>query len=235
MQNCGKFADDIFKFIFFDENVWISLKISLKCVPRVQINNIAALVQIIAWHRPDDKPLSEPMMFSSLMHIYIIRPQWVKPILNLFTKNDTWISGHEDTCPGYQSIHFELIRCAFKFNIRLNKQAHDYVRRWNHSSHNWPFVHRTHPVTGEFPSQKASYASFDVFFDVSINRLLNKHLSFQWFEMPCRSYHIIVMPLSVWYKTKFGSQNFGYQLWCLFGNICNVFKNMFNVPLMIMW
>ena len=39
---------------------------------------------------------------------------------------------------------------------------------------------------------------------------------------------------SVWYKTKFGSQNFGYQLWCHFCNICNVFKNMFNVPLMIM-
>ena len=39
---------------------------------------------------------------------------------------------------------------------------------------------------------------------------------------------------TVWYKTKFGSQNFGYQLWCLFCNICNVFKNMFNVPLIIM-
>ena len=29
--------------------------------------------------------------------------------------------------------------------------------------------------------------------------------------------------------------NFGYQLWCLFCNICNVFKNMFSVPLVIMW
>ena len=41
--------------------------------------------------------------------------------------------------------------------------------------------------------------------------------------------------LSVWYKTKFGSQNFGYQLWCLFCNRCNVFKNMINVGLIIMW
>ena len=41
--------------------------------------------------------------------------------------------------------------------------------------------------------------------------------------------------LAVWYKTKFGSQNCAYQLWCLFCNICNVFKNMFNVPLIIMW
>ena len=28
--------------------------------------------------------------------------------------------------------------------------------------------------------------------------------------------------LPVWYKTKFGSQNFGYQLWCLFCNISNL-------------
>ena len=36
---------------------------------------------------------------------------------------------------------------------------------------------------------------------------------------------------TVWYKTKFVSQNFGYQIWCLFHNTCtcNVFKNMFNI------
>ena len=31
-------------------------------VPMGQINNIAALVEIIAWHRPGDKPLSQPML-----------------------------------------------------------------------------------------------------------------------------------------------------------------------------
>ena len=48
-QNGCHFADDIFKCIFFHENVWISLKISLKFVPKVQINNDPALVQIMAW------------------------------------------------------------------------------------------------------------------------------------------------------------------------------------------
>ena len=43
------------------------------------------------------------------------------------------------------------------------------------------------------------------------------------------------IPAPVWYKTKIGSQNFGYQLWCLFCNICNVFKNMFNMSLIIIW
>ena len=44
----------------------------------VSINNIPALVQIMAWRRPGDKPLSEPMMFSLPTHICITRPQWVK-------------------------------------------------------------------------------------------------------------------------------------------------------------
>ena len=55
-------ADDIFKCIFFNENVYISLNISLKFVPKVRIDNIPALVQIVAWRRPGDKPLFEPMM-----------------------------------------------------------------------------------------------------------------------------------------------------------------------------
>ena len=60
------FADDIFKGIFLNENVWISLKISMKFVPKVPINIIPALVQIMVWRRPDDKPLSEPMTVSLL-------------------------------------------------------------------------------------------------------------------------------------------------------------------------
>ena len=61
-QNCHYFADDIFKCNFLNENVKISIIIWLKFVPKEPINNIPALVQIMAWRRPGDKPLSEPMM-----------------------------------------------------------------------------------------------------------------------------------------------------------------------------
>ena len=73
-QNGRYFADDILKSIFLNENVWISLKISLKFVPKVRIDNIPALVQIMARCRPGDKPLSEPMIISLLTHICVIRP-----------------------------------------------------------------------------------------------------------------------------------------------------------------
>ena len=76
--NRRPFADDIFKCIFSNENEWFSPRISLKFVPKVRINNIPALVQIMAWRRPGDKPLSEPVMVSLLTHICVTRPQWVK-------------------------------------------------------------------------------------------------------------------------------------------------------------
>ena len=80
-QNGRRFADDTFKHIFLNENVRISIKISLKFVPRGPINNNPALVQIMAWHRSGDKPLSEPMMVSLLTHICVARPQRVKGVL----------------------------------------------------------------------------------------------------------------------------------------------------------
>ena len=76
-QNGRHFPDAIFKRIFFNENAWISIKFSLKFVPKVPINNIPALVQIMAWRRSGDKLLSETMMDSFLMHICVTRPQWV--------------------------------------------------------------------------------------------------------------------------------------------------------------
>ena len=76
-QNGRHFADDIFKCIFLNENVWIPNKISLKFVLKGPINDIPALVQIMAWRRPGDKPLSEPMLVSLPTHICVTRPQWV--------------------------------------------------------------------------------------------------------------------------------------------------------------
>ena len=61
-QDGHHFADAIFKYIFLNENVWIPIKISLNFVPKGRINNIPALVQIMAWRRPGNKPLFEPMM-----------------------------------------------------------------------------------------------------------------------------------------------------------------------------
>ena len=69
---------DIFKCILLNENVWIPIKFSLHFVPKSPMNNVPTLVQIMAWRRPGDKPLSEPMMVSLLMHICVTQLQRVK-------------------------------------------------------------------------------------------------------------------------------------------------------------
>ena len=77
-QNGRHFADGIFKCIFLNENVWILIKNLLRFVHKGPINNIPTFVQIMAWRRSGDKPLSESMLVSLPTHICITRPQWVK-------------------------------------------------------------------------------------------------------------------------------------------------------------
>ena len=47
--------------------------------PRTQfIIFYPALVEIMGWRHPGDKPLSQPMMISLPTHICVTRPQWVE-------------------------------------------------------------------------------------------------------------------------------------------------------------
>ena len=80
--NGRHFPNDIFKWIFLNENVMISINISLNFIPMGQIKNIPTLVQVMAWRRPGDKPLSKKMMVRLPTHICVTRPQWVKRMYN---------------------------------------------------------------------------------------------------------------------------------------------------------
>ena len=55
-------SNGIFKRISLNESDKILIQISLKLVVRSPIDNKPALVQVMAWHRIGNKPLSEPMM-----------------------------------------------------------------------------------------------------------------------------------------------------------------------------
>ena len=108
--------DDILKCISLNENAWISIKISLKFVRKGSINNIPALVQIMAWCRPGDKPLSEPMMASLLTHICVTPPQWVKEQISYLNLGDC-------------SLCFSMGSCGFDYQIQpgLIKQIHNCI------------------------------------------------------------------------------------------------------------
>ena len=59
-QNGHHFADDIFSYVFFvNEKFFILINISLKYIPKGAIYNKPAFVQMMAWRRIGNKPLSE--------------------------------------------------------------------------------------------------------------------------------------------------------------------------------
>ena len=89
-QNGRLFADDTVKRIFLNENIRISIRISLKFVPKGLINNIPALVLIMTWRRPGHKPLTKPMMVRSLTHIC------VKKTPVFYIAPWYWRSGNDD-------------------------------------------------------------------------------------------------------------------------------------------
>ena len=108
-QNGRLFADNTFKRIFVNENNKISIKILLKFVPK-GLFNIPALVLIMAWRRPGDKTLSEPMMVRSLTHICVPRPQWVH-------------SAHLNNVPTKRlktAVHVAMINVTCHVNCQFN-------------------------------------------------------------------------------------------------------------------
>ena len=61
-QNGWNLADNIFKCICFDESYCILIQISLKIVLKGAIHIMSALIPVMAWHLPGDKPLPESML-----------------------------------------------------------------------------------------------------------------------------------------------------------------------------
>ena len=116
----GNFADGLFKSIFLDENVWISIKISLKKFPKGPINSISALVQIMTWHWPGVKPSSVPMMVSLLTHTW--------------HHSTSMFSHHRDVT--WSVRHFKSM--AMQMFVQQLVQANS--RKYTKASHYQPFV-----------------------------------------------------------------------------------------------
>ena len=121
------FADDIFKRILFSEDVWVFIKMSLKFVPKGPLNNIPALVQIMAWHHLGDKPLSETMMVSLPTHICITRPQWVDLLYIWLTASQPIKMQQEHQNPLQDKDHSPMYRDSdYKDNMILRGPCYLY-------------------------------------------------------------------------------------------------------------
>ena len=61
---------------------------------------------------------------------------------------------------------------------------HDDVIKWKHFPHYWPFVRGINRAPVNSPHKRPVTRSFDVFFDVCLNKRLGKQSWGWWFEMP---------------------------------------------------
>ena len=61
-QNGRHYGRRHFQRHFHEWKLYISIRISLKFVPKGPIDNKSALVRVMAWRRTGDKPLPEPML-----------------------------------------------------------------------------------------------------------------------------------------------------------------------------
>ena len=139
-RNRRHFADDIFKCIFLTKAVWNSIEISLKFIPKGYMNNILALVQIMAWRRLGDQPISEPMMVILLTHICVTPLQRVKDIavshrafLNVCISHRNKVTVHAIIYATYKRIRHRLIQKdthsyeATQFGIKHPIQKYIYI------------------------------------------------------------------------------------------------------------
>ena len=109
------FPGDMFKCMFLNENVWFLIKISLKLVPKDPINNIPALIEIMAWRRPGDKPLSEPMIVSLPAYICVARPQLVKR----HQRHNSQHGGLLSSCCRVSTNHKPICVCQVCPNVKV--------------------------------------------------------------------------------------------------------------------
>ena len=139
-QNRCHFPDDTFKPIFLNENSRISIKILLKFVPKVPINNIAALVGA--------KPLSEPMMVCLLTQICVTQPQWVNPChiefsetwnMYAFANHFSTLSICHQTTDQWRKLHliktenkayFNIVLCKFLMWVLCTTQNNFCTYKW---------------------------------------------------------------------------------------------------------
>ena len=111
-------ADNIFKCIFLNENIWIFIKIPLNIVPKGRINYIPALVQIMAWRWWGIIWTNDGLVYWCIIIICFTRPPGVKISLiksNMVTRQITnlvTLSRHE-IYPIWYIQHWLLFHLVF--------------------------------------------------------------------------------------------------------------------------
>ena len=81
----------------------------------------------------------------------------------------------------YEPPRLKQIKSNATYMWNYQELMHDDVIKWKHFPRNWPFV-REFTGPGEFPTRRPVTRSFGVFFDLRLNKRLNKQPWGWWFD-----------------------------------------------------
>ena len=172
-------------------------------VPKGSIENIPALVHIMAWRRLGDKPLSEPMKVSLLSHKCVTRPQGA-----------TLLSPHIPTHLSVCLLDRRKLRATFLSIQRIGQSLTRNVRiRSNEGRVKKfkisPFIHPLHAnylnifsVVSTFTPHGRHWTPLIKAYDVTVQRyrkITHRNKS-QWNQHHIRCYEVLVKCIfcSVW-------------------------------------
>ena len=137
----------------------------------------------MSWHRLFTKTSAS----TKLTHLSSLR--W----MNHTTKRLHYISAIRKLCLRPTTYHFLLLTGLFSNNndALCFFSSLTFSRSliwWRHQMETFSallaLIAGNSPVTGEFPSQRPVTRSFDVFFDLRLNKRLSKQSRSRWFERP---------------------------------------------------
>ena len=119
------------------KDIWTSIKISPKFVPKRQISNIPALVQIVAWHRPDDKyallGLNELIMGinKQISVIHTIENIYPDNKVRVANMGPTWVLASKQLDDDKASFVHIFIYIHIEVHIlQTDKSTHKWIFHW---------------------------------------------------------------------------------------------------------
>ena len=120
-QNRHHFIEGMLKCIFLNKNIWISNKIWLECIPWGLIHSVSALVQMMAWRHPGEKPLSEPML-TQFTDAYRFKSQDIYAALGKDELIPAWMSSHRPSKTWDEIIYsFPNFNMLHHWNLGMDK------------------------------------------------------------------------------------------------------------------
>ena len=128
-----------FNCIFMNENLYILIRISQKCVPKGQIDCRSVLVQVMACHRIGDKPLAGPMLTQYTDAYMQQKGRWLNEFLC-----KPYIFFAQLTLPFLYHISIASVHICPAFHLRIctidNPQCKIFFQQVHSDKRQWPWL-----------------------------------------------------------------------------------------------